>query len=347
MIELNKVYCGPWEQMKSWPDGFINTCVTSPPYYNLRDYGMDNQIGLEETPEQFIEKLVEVFREVKRVLRDDGTLWVNIGDSYASTGKNRTEEQVIAKTGLSGSTKSQQQGRKRKYKVTGDLKPKDLIGIPWMLAFALRADGWFLRQDIIWHKPNGMPESVTDRCTKNHEYIFMLSKSSKYFYDYEAIKTEAIKTEAKNPEDDIRRLNQQKVINKSNPTDKVNGLRPRVDKQRGHSRKHAGFNDRWDSMTNEEQRSMGANKRSVWTVAPSNFREAHFATFPEALILDCIKAGCPEGGVVLDPFMGSGTTGLVSQKLNRNFIGTELNPEYCKIAYKRLKSLFNNEPISF
>ena len=294
-MELNKIYQGDCiDILRTLPDQSINCCVTSPPYFGLRDYGMAEQIGLEETPELFIARLVEVFHEVKRVLKDDGTLWVNMGDSYAN---------------------------------------KNLIGIPWMLAFALRSDGWYLRQDIIWSKPNPMPESVTDRCTKAHEYIFMLSKSSKYYYNHEAIKTPAKESTISQLSQDIEnQKGSDRVPGKTNGTMKAVG----GDKQRGHSRRHAGFNDRWDNMTTKEQMSMGANKRSVWHVPTKSFTEAHFATFPENLIVDCIKAGCPVGGVVLDPFMGAGTTALVSKRHFRNFIGCELNPEYIAIAEKRI-----------
>jgi len=241
--------------------------VTSPPYWGLRDYGEDNQLGQEETPEKFVENLVNVFREVRRVLRDDGTVWLNLGDSYCGTGhKGDTKDMFI-----SGGKARNGQSFALNNKVEG-LKSKDLIGIPWRVAFALQADGWYLRQDIIWHKPNPMPESVKDRCTKAHEYIFLLSKSSKYYYDSEAIKY--------GPEN--------------------------------------------------------SNKRSVWTVTTKPYQEAHFATYPPELIKPCILAGCPEGGTVLDPFGGSGTTAQVANNLNRNAILCELNPEYVDIAKGRL-----------
>lgn len=371
------------EKLKDIPDKSVRCCVTSPPYFGLRDYGtaiwvggdvacdhkgkpmrtkeninrntgtgddvknkedneffkhscdkcgamrIDEQIGLEETPEQYIANLVEVFEAVKRKLTDDGTLWVNIGDSYAAGPKNRTDEQAARKSTLVGSKGAQVSCSKQQNKITGDLKPKDLIGIPWMLAFALRSAGWYLRQDIIWHKPNPMPESVTDRCTKAHEYIFLLSKSKNYYFD-----AEAIKQEGKNAPDDIRRMEQQSVRNKSNPDTLRNGLRP---KNRGHARPHNGFNEKWDALNKEEQSINGANKRSVWTVVTKPYLEAHFATFPPELIIDCIKAGSAEGDIILDPFFGAGTTGLVAQKLNRNFIGIELNPKYVAIADRRLQ----------
>lgn len=271
----------------------------------LRDYGTDEQIGLEETPEAFIEKLVEVFRGVKRVLRDDGTLWVNIGDSYAATnmtahgGQRKDRDQ----SGMNGLKRSSIKG----------YKSKDLIGIPWMLAFALRADGWYLRQDIIWAKPNPMPESVTDRCTKSHEYIFLLSKNPKYYYDADAIKEEA----NMNSGFSKQRLKQQHYIRKTKSGFLSDG----------------SSGSTIDTWTDDGFR----NKRSVWSVATKPFSEAHFATFPEDLIVDMVKAGCPRDGVVLDPFMGAGTTALVARSHNRNYIGFELNPEYIAIAQRRLE----------
>lgn len=324
-MELNQIYnLNCLEGLKQLPDESVQCCVTSPPYWGLRDYKVKGQLGMEKTPNEFIRNMVEVFSEVKRALKKDGTLWVNIGDSYASAGKNRTTLQATAKTTLAGSTTTQEQILVQMNKVVGDLKPKDLVGIPWMLAFALRTDGWFLRQEIIWNKPNPMPESVEDRCTRAHENIFMFSKSARYFYDHESIKSEAV-PHSPNPS------------HFSDGTKKSTLLRQRGEKQRGHSRRHAGFNDRWDNMTTKEQQAMGANKRSVWTVATQPFPEAHFATFPEEIPDTCILAGSKEGDTILDPFMGAGTTALVARKRNRNFIGFELNPDYIKIAENRLK----------
>ena len=317
--------------LKQLPDGSVNCCVTSPPYFGLRNYGVDGQIGLEATPEIFVAKMVEIFKEVKRVLRDDGTLWLNLGDSYSGGG-----------CGSRDSNKWPKQSRNDHMPVhakknTG-LKEKDLIGIPWRVAFALQADGWYLRQDIIWHKTNPMPESVLDRCTKAHEYIFMLSKSPRYYYDAESIREQRTSDEnaktfrggayTKNETFDNAEGGKRKVVGNT-----------RVDKQRGHSRRHAGFNDRWDGMTKEEQGSMGRNKRDVWSVATAPFKESHFATFPPELIRPCILAGCPGGGVVLDPFMGAGTTALVALQERRTYVGFELNPEYIKIIEKRLKTV--------
>jgi DNA modification methylase len=298
--------------LKKLPEKSVNTCITSPPYYGLRDYGNDEQIGLEETPAAFIQKLVDVFREVKRVLQDDGTLWVNIGDSYSSHKDCKSIGQTLAKGTSREDAHVMELGKSRvrdsKMLKSQGLKNKDLIGIPWMLAFALRADGWYLRQDIIWHKPNPMPESVTDRCTKAHEYIFLLSKSPKYYYDADAIR------------EDIKMEVGETVRFRERKTDKPFGDR-NVDTQQR-------------EVTYDEIK--GANKRSVWTVTTKPFSEAHFATFPEDLIVDCIKAGCPRDGIVLDPFMGAGTTALVARSHNRNYIGFELNPEYIAIAEKRL-----------
>jgi DNA modification methylase len=310
------------EVLKTIPTGTINTCVTSPPYWGLRDYGVEGQIGLEKTPEEYVSKMVEVFREVKRVLRDDGTLWLNLGDSYAGSWGN------YAPTGQGGQRpKNTERWQRKAYEDKTDwrpptsnkhkgLKPKDLVGIPWMVAFALRADGWYLRQDIIWHKPNCMPESVKDRCTKAHEYIFLLSKSKKYYYDNEAIK-EPVK------EISIRRAEYGWDCDRpSTKNASMNG-------EGIHTKK----------MGTRFVNPDGRNKRSVWTVTTKPFKGAHFAVFPEDLIEPCILAGCPEGGIVLDPFMGSGTTAIVALKHNRNYIGIELNPEYIEIARRRINAV--------
>lgn len=290
------------EGMKALPSKSVHCCVTSPPYFGLRDYGVEGQLGLEDTPEAFIGGMVKVFREVRRVLKDDGTLWLNIGDSYnSSPGKRKIGDAIGGKQ----QTNSGSNTAPSRY-VEG-LKPKDLIGIPWMLAFALRADGWFLRQDIIWSKPNPMPESVTDRCTKAHEYIFLLSKSAKYYFDAESIK--------------------QPISDAS-----VQRLSQNVEGQVGSARVPGKTNGTMKAVGQDK-----ANKRSVWNVTTKPFREAHFATFPPELIVDCIKAGSPIGGLVLDPFMGAGTTGLVAKKLSRHYIGFEINPAYIAIAEARLK----------
>src|SRR4030042_4677901 len=259
--------------LKTLPYEYIECCITSPPYWGLRDYGVACQLGLEKTPEEYVAKMVEGFREVKRVLKKEGTLWLNLGDSYSGAGWRNNNDNPI-ETGL---------------------KSKDLVGIPWRVAFALQADGWYLRQDIIWHKPNCMPESVTDRCTKVHEYIFLLSKSQKYYFDNEGIKEPYTKQMNRGGGDKL----------------KANGKRD------------------WDKGTGQQtyrHRDMrpdanGRNKRSVWTVTTKPFKGAHFATFPGDLITPCILAGCPKDGIVLDPFIGSGTPGLVARKLGRKYIG--------------------------
>jgi DNA modification methylase len=358
MNRINSILTGDaLRELQKLPDNFADCCVTSPPYYglrryykgvclkddvpewvigeleklnimptysmniydehtipeNLRQYFKPAEIGLEDTPEAYIAQLRNVFREVWRLLKADGTLWVNMGDSYCG-GK-----------GYSGSSAGRYQSERRKAgkSITHDcsciggkgiirhtdckharIKPKDLIGIPWMLAFALRFDGWYLRQDIIWHKSNPMPESVTDRCTKSHEYIFLLSKSRKYYFDHQAIMEPAA----------------------------YDGRKDKLYKG-GRKDMAGGAHERWQTVNGVPVR----NKRDVWTVNTEAYRETHFATYPPALIAPCIKASCPEGGTVLDPFMGAGTTAMVARKLNRNFIGIELNPEYVKIAEQRLK----------
>lgn len=348
--------------LKTLPDKSVNCCVTSPPYYGLRDYGVAGQLGLEDTPEEYVAKMVEVFEEVKRVLNDDGTLWLNIGDTYAAYwGQKYGQGQSLSggreNRGAAPPAKKSPVFSKSKRDVKrfgggnvpamGEVKPKDLFGIPWMLAFALRSRGWYLRSDIIWAKKNCMPESVTDRPTRSHEYLFLLSKSAKYYYDNEAIKEPAIYDV--DGTGTASQKARQISSNKSLPDGQKNGIRPagfkdaglmngkNSEKQRGHSRRHNGFNDRWDKMTHEEQCTGMRNKRDVWTISPAKFPEAHFATFPEDLIVPCIKAGCPIDGLVLDPFMGAGTTALVARKLNRHFIGFELNPDYIIIAENRLK----------
>lgn len=306
----------------------------------LQQYFCPVEIGLEETPEQFVAKLVDVFRELKRVLKDDGTLWLNLGDSYSGSGDGGGTKSLLRENNAVRFT-----GRDTSKPKQLGLKPKDLIGIPWMVAFALRSDGWYLRQDIIWHKPNPMPESVTDRCTKSHEYIFLLSKSAKYYYDQDAIKTEII--EDKGPQTFGGKKSRDAQSTGGDPR---NGHRsdknsqwgkvwqPKAYAHRGEGdKKLTGHSGNYDKDGNLIGNGM-ANKKSVWTVTTKPYSEAHFATYPPDLIVDCIKAGCPEGGIVLDPFMGAGTTALVARKLNRNYIGFELNPEYIRIAKNRLQS---------
>ncbi len=271
-----RILCGDaLEQLRTLESESVHVCVTSPPYYNLRNYETMGQIGREETPERYIEALVRVFREVRRVLRPDGTLWLNIGDTYMG---------------------------------------KELMGIPWMLAFALRSDGWILRQDIIWHKSKCMPESVRDRCTRCHEYVFLLSKSKCYYFDSAAIRE---------------------------PTAESTKVRlaQNIGQQAGSTRQPGKTNGPIKAAGNSQFR----NKRDVWTLSTGNFRGAHFAVFPEKLAEPCILAGCPEDGIVLDPFTGSGTAGIVAKRLNRNFIGIEINPVYCKLAADRIASFYRKE----
>lgn len=321
---MNKIEFGDCrDTMRKWAANGVKvqTCVTSPPYFGLRDYGHDGQIGLEQTPEEYIKAMVEVFRCVWDVLANDGTLWLNIGDSYARAGG------WADNSGLSGTARGES-GRAKtnmtgvggaSQKLASGCKSKDLIGIPWMLAFALRADGWYLRQDIIWHKPNPMPESVRDRCTKAHEYIFLLSKSERYFYDHEASKE------------------------------------PAVSEKPAGNKRHK-YADAYAAGTSEEHRTKAGlvalagvewetrNRRSVWSVATRPYKGAHFATFPTALIEPCILAGSRIGDIVLDPFMGSGTTASVALQHGRQYLGCELNPEYGPLQQERIdanRSLFN------
>jgi len=344
MSEVNLILGDCLKEMRGLEDNSVDCCITSPPYWGLRDYGtakweggsvdcehtissgdidpkkvgqervtrgernkcikcgairIDSQLGLEKTPEEYVANMVNVFREVKRVLKDDGTLWLNLGDSYAG---NREKSGDAGPHATCGNTKAEV--CQKFNKVVGDLKPKDLVGIPWRVAFALQADGWYLRQDIIWHKPNPMPESVTDRCTKAHEYIFLLAKSQKYYFDNEAIKEPSVSEGS---------------VHVDGNEDKMVGQK--------------GFETR-PSKTYVTPATR--NKRSVWTVATKPFKEAHFATFPEDLIRPCVLAGCPKGGVILDPFSGAGTTGVVAKRNGRNFIGLELNPVYLEMARKRI-----------
>ena len=300
----------------------VDCVVTSPPYWGLRDYGVTGQIGDEATHGEYVAHMVEVFREVWRVLKPEGTLWLNLGDSYAGSGKGPS---VRPEQHMPGATRKPPPG----------IKPKDLVGIPWRVAFALQDDGWWLRSDIIWSKPNPMPESVTDRPTRAHEYLFLLTKSARYHYDSDAIREPA----------EWARWGKQTVVKGTPGTGSWIGQRSKeelheraraTDKQRGHGRRHAGFNDRWDAMTREEQWAMGRNKRDVWEIATRPYAEAHFATFPEALVDPCILAGCPVGGLVLDPFIGSGTVAAVAQRLGRRAVGVDLNEAYLQLASKRV-----------
>lgn len=326
------------------PDKSVQCVVTSPPYWGLRDYGVEGQLGMEPTPELFVANMVAVFGEVWRVLKDDGTLWMNLGDSYASYGKDRSEIQASEKTSLEGGLGSQFQCLKQQSKLVGNLKAKDLVGIPWMTAFALRAAGWYLRQDIIWAKPNPMPESVTDRCTKSHEYIFLLTKQKRYFYNNEAIKEPAVESNAARP-----RMGQGENTQYEQKRASWNGSEFHTGKTGEHQlgRAQRVWNDRFggNKHTGETTKhsdgsiftgSDTRNKRDVWTVPLAPYADAHFATFPPALITPCILAGSREGDTVLDPFNGAGTTGLVCQRLGRNYIGSDINEEYLAMTRQRL-----------
>jgi DNA modification methylase len=306
-------------QLATIRDEAVNTIVTSPPYYGLRDYGVEGQIGREISPDAYVAALVSVFHEAKRVLRSDGTFWLNIGDSYAA---NRTYQVASTKGGDKHGSAQERTGGS---KVPDGLKPKDLIGIPWMLAFALRADGWYLRSDIIWHKPNVMPSSVKDRVTTAHEYMFMLTKSAKYAFNADAIR------------EPHQSAYSQDAITKAGH---AGGVRPEGN--------NFSKQNRWEDnsktpRTRADRAALlnprGRNRRSVWAINTKPLREAHFATFPEALVEPCILSGCPAGGTVLDPFSGAATTGVVALKQHKNYIGIELNPEYNQIAKRRLEAV--------
>lgn len=316
MTQQHRILVGDCIQMmRTLPDQSVHTCITSPPYFGLRDYGVDGQIGLEASPRDFVDNLVAVFREVRRVLRDDGTVWVNMGDSYAGSwgaqGRPQGNGQMSGRSVTSARQINAHPSFKSGTGVRGSemgMKPKDLMGIPWRLAFALQDDGWYLRQDIVWAKPNPMPESVRDRCTKAHEYVFLLSKSKKYYFDQAAIAEDAV--EPRGP-------------GNVSPIESLPGERPTENSNiRGSLHKIGARHTR--------------NKRSVWTVATHSFKGAHFATFPPELIRPCVLAGAPRGGLVLDPFGGAGTTALVAMQEGRQSVICELNPEYAALARQRL-----------
>ncbi len=349
-------------------DKSIQTCVTSPPYFGLRDYGMAGQLGLEASVEEYVANLVSVFRLVRDCLKDDGTLWLNLGDSYAGSGRGGD----TGKSGLVGSTTSQDESKRGRAAQTGSqlhaglhesarqegavgrawvppppgFKMSDLMGVPWRVAFALQADGWFLRQDIIWHKPNPMPESVTSRCTKAHEYIFLLSKQRKYYFDYEAIKEPAAMSSVARLQQNVDAQDgSSRVPGKTNGKMKAVGHLPGNKTHKGQTayeggdermRTKAGLVDYCARVAANPELMMKRNKRSVWTVTTKPFKEAHFATFPPDLIEPCILAGSKPGDTVLDPFGGAGTTGVVATKHGRDAVLCELNPEYIGIAERRL-----------
>jgi DNA modification methylase len=329
------------ETMRRWKERGVKaqTCVTSPPYYGLRDYGHDGQIGLEETPDEYIKAMVEVFRCVWDVLEDDGTLWLNIGDSYAGSGKGRNADGSHQEGGKQGTNKGTVLGSLLKTQ-TPDCKPKDLIGIPWMLAFALRADGWYLRQDIIWHKPNPMPESVQDRCTKAHEYIFLLSKSPKYYYDIESIKEPALDVSLARMQRGVSDTHKNVNGAPGQTPHSMNKPRPNMKNVQPDGQTPNSFHVRRQNGEADKVYE-NRNKRSVWTVNTKPYKGAHFATFPPALIAPCILAGSPVDGVVFDPFMGSGTTAAVAIANGRRYLGCELNPAYKELQDERIKNALN------
>jgi len=302
------------ETLAGLPDQSVRCVVTSPPYWGLRDYGHDGQIGLEQTPDEYVAEMVGVFREVRRVLADDGTLWLNLGDSYAGAGySNHDINGQSWKTAMNGDKRTSRQQEQRNALRPLGIKPKDLVGIPWRVAFALQADGWYLRQDIIWAKPNPMPESVTDRCTKAHEYVFLLTKQPRYYYNNVAIKE---------PVSEVSLKRAEYGWDSDRPSTKNASM--------------GGTGIHVEKMGTRFVNPDGRNKRSVWTITTKPFREAHFAVMPEALVEPCILAGSAPGDTVLDPFSGSGTVGVVALKHERNYIGCELNPEYADLSRKRI-----------
>lgn len=322
------------ELLKALPGKSVNCCVTSPPYFGLRDYGHAGQIGLEKTPSAYVAEMVDVFSGVHRALRDDGTFWLNLGDSYASAWVcNRRN--VVGEGSLPNGKRANRPNR-----LVEGLKEKDLIGMPWRVAFALQEFGWYLRDAIVWAKPNGMPGSQQDRCTSSYEMIFHFSKSSKYWSDFDAIKTPPRESTLVRTAQNVQA---QAGSHRANGGGKTNGpmkaVGGKTDKQHDHSRQHAGFNDRWDAMEKSQQQALPAMMRNVWFVSPGGYPGAHFAVMPEEIARRCILAGCPEGGVVLDPFGGAGTTGLVATQNNRRALLIELNPEYAAMADKRIRDL--------
>lgn len=357
--------------MRSMPDESVNCCVTSPPYWGLRDYGAEGQIGMERTPEEYVQRMVEVFSEVRRVLKSDGTLWLNLGDSYqgGNRGGYSRESAGVSKNG--GQNASDFGGAPNRFPIPG-LKTKDLVGVPWRVAFALQADGWYLRSDIIWSKPNPMPESVTDRPTKAHEYVFLMAKSEHYYYDSGAIKeptcdprrpyTSQGAWDLDGRPDDQKHGGEPRSWNGSSFTGKRDvHLHPNVGKKpRTAGNKNHKYVTEYESSETEEHRTKAGllkvadvpwesrNRRTVWTIATQPYSEAHFAVYPPSLVEPCILAGSPEGGLILDPFAGSGTTGMVALRHGRNFVGLELNPAYCEMARKRIAGdspLFNEEEL--
>lgn len=322
------------EVLATLPDGSVDCCVTSPPYWGLRDYGHDGQIGLEATPAAFVAEMVAVFAEVRRVLAPTGTLWLNLGDSYAGGGCGARDPERWPK-------QSRNDHMATHAKSGHGLKQKDLVGIPWRVAFALQDDGWYLRSDIIWAKPNPMPESVTDRPTKAHEYLFLLSKSPRYFYDADAIAEPARWYGPNGQPKSGPHANQMKGRAGKGHTPATWEERKAAGGGPGNVGRSENYQGGVHGVGGSHELGNGLtrNARSVWTIQTMQYADAHFATFPEELPRRCIAAGCPADGVVLDPFMGSGTTALVARKLGRRSVGIEINPEYAALAAKRLSQL--------
>ena len=326
------------ELLKTFPEKSVHCCVTSPPYFGLRDYGHAGQIGLEKTPSAYVAEMVDVFSGVHRALRDDGTFWLNLGDSYAGSwgARGRGTETNAARPDIEnkhGTTAPARNG----FAESG-IKPKDLVGIPWRVAFALQEFGWYLRDAIVWAKPNGMPGSQQDRCTSSYEMVFHFSKSSKYWSDFDAIKTPPRESTLVRTAQNVQA---QAGSHRANGGGKTNGpmkaVGGKTDKQRGHSRQHAGFNERWDAMEKSEQQSRPSMMRNVWFVSPGGYPGAHFAVMPEEIARRCILAGCPDNGIVLDPFGGAGTTGVAAVRNGRRVLLIELNPDYAAMADKRIR----------
>ncbi|AXO88406.1 site-specific DNA-methyltransferase [Pseudomonas parafulva] len=339
MTQQHRILVGDCiDMMRTLPDQSVHTCITSPPYFGLRDYGVDGQIGLEASPREFIDNLVAVFREVRRVLRDDGTLWVNLGDSYAGSWGSQNKRETPAEISRN-SIRNHPKRASGTGRLGGGYKGKDLMGLPWRLAIALQDDGWYLRQDIIWHKPNPMPESIKDRCTKAHEYLFLLSKGPRYYFDQDAIREPATASTLTRWNQDIAaQAGSDRVPGKNNGTMKAVGRSKRNSfardtKYSGGEHGQTGQHRSGRTYINYDETR---NKRSVWTVATANFKGAHFATFPPDLIRPCVLAGAPRGGLVLDPFGGAGTTALVAMQEGRQSVICELNPEYAALGRQRI-----------
>lgn len=341
MVEtnLNTLYIGDaFDILSSLPEKSVQTIITSPPYYQLRDYGIKGQIGQENSVDEYVNRLVQVFKKAKNILKDNGTLWLNLGDSYAGSGKSRNSDGQMGKIPancIDAKHTGRHLGLLKKTPLSENLKPKDLIGVPWRVAFALQDDGWYLRQDIIWNKPNVMPEAVKDRCVKSHEYIFLLSKNKNYYFDYKSIQENSVTLENRPP-----------AIVRNREYDyksKLNAMNPKYNFRREDKRdllKHKNPQKRLNRR-NSDYDITKRNKRDVWTVNTRPYTGAHFAAFPFELITPCIFAGSKEGDTILDPFFGSGTVAEAATLLNRNWIGIEINPEY-KNLYKERLGLFNN-----